>query len=70
MNLSSEKIHTLRKGVHLIPHTSLEPLNSKETIVIGGDSWTYPDQDADSLIINTVSTISNSQFNRHIIKGQ
>ena len=62
MNCSSEKIHTLRIGVRQMPHTSLEPLSSKETIVIGGDSWIQPDQDADSLIVNTVSTTSNFQL--------
>ena len=54
-SFSCEKVHTLKKGVNVIPHTSLEPLSRNEIIVIGGDSYGNPSQDADSVIIDTVS---------------
>ena len=54
-NSSSQKVHTLSKGINKIPHTSLEPLSQTEIIVTGGDSYSFPKQKADSVIIETVS---------------
>ena len=55
---SSERVHTLSYGIYRLPNTSIEPLSQDEIIVIGGYSknagpWS---QDADSIIIKTVST--------------
>ena len=36
-------------------HTCLELINETEVIVIGGDSWSYPKKDSESVIVDTVS---------------
>ena len=44
----------MSKGINCAPHTALEPLERNEMIVIGGDSWGYPQENADALIMDTV----------------
>ena len=69
----SEQVHQLSKGVFHIPHTSgtlestleshshtLEPLSQNEIIVIGGDSWSSPNTNADSVIMDNVRKIKTS----------
>ena len=57
--LRSEKVHQMSKGIDYVPHTAQEPLSQNEIIVIGGDSWNYPNMNADSIIIDTVRNIRN-----------
>ena len=52
---STQKVHTLSNGINYRPHTYLEPLSETEIIVTGGDSLNYPNRNADSVIIDTVS---------------
>ena len=47
----------MSKGIHRFPKTSLEPLNETEVIVVGGDSWNNCGVNADSVIIETVSSV-------------
>ena len=56
LEFSSEKIHNLSNGTQRYPHTSVEATGKSEIIVVGGNSFSNPNKDADSVIIDTVSS--------------
>ena len=45
-----------------IPHTSVELLNQHEILVVGGDSFGFPGEEANSVIADCVSTTTLQFF--------